>query len=61
MAVIPVPPLRRVDPRFAPGATEHVVIGEDDLHGNVPSGRFAGSNRTRDRKVSAHFRSQANR
>jgi hypothetical protein len=59
--VILVPPPRRTDPRFAPRATEHVVIKDNDLRGNVhPEGLFDQSG-ARNRTVSANFPSQANR
>jgi hypothetical protein len=59
--VILAPPPRRVDPRFAPTATEHVTIKENDLRGNVRAEGLLDQSGARDRMVSANLPSQANR
>jgi hypothetical protein len=59
--IILVPPPLRADPRFAPKATEHVVIRENDLRGNIQSEGLLDQSGARDRMISANFPSQANR
>lgn len=45
---------------FAPGATEHVVIRQNDLHGNIHPEGLPDRSWARDRMVSAHLPWQAN-
>jgi hypothetical protein len=59
--VILVPPPRRADPRFAPRATEHIVIKENDLRANLHSEGLLDQSGARDRMLSANLPSQANR
>jgi Right handed beta helix region len=56
--VIFAPPPRRADPRFAPRATEHVVVKENDLRGNVHGEGLLDQSGARDRIISANLKSQ---
>jgi hypothetical protein len=59
--VILAPPPARADPRFAAKTTEHVVIRDNDLRGNVHGEGLLDQSRARDRSVSANLPLQANR
>jgi hypothetical protein len=59
--IILTPPPRRADPRFAAKATEHVVIRENDLRGNIHPEGLLDESRARDKSISANLPSQANR
>jgi hypothetical protein len=53
--LILVPPPRRADPRFAPRATEHVVIKENDLRASLHSEGLLDQSGASDRMVSANL------
>ena len=59
--LILAPPPRRIDPRFAPKATEHVVVRDNDLRGNLHREGLLDESDARDRNVSGNLLSQANR
>ena len=59
--VILAPPPPRADPRFAAKATEHVVIRENDLRGNIHPGGLLDESRARDKSISANLPLQPNR
>src|SRR5205809_472999 len=58
--LILAPPPRRIDPRFAPKATEHVVVRDNDLRGNLHREGLLDESDARDRNVSGNLLSQAN-
>jgi len=59
--LILAPPPRRIDPRFAPKATEHVLARDNDLRGNLHREGLLDQSGARDRIVSANLPAQANR
>lgn len=59
--IILVPPPSRPDPRFSPRATEHVVVRENDLRGNIHPEGLLDQSGARDRIISGNLSSQANR
>jgi hypothetical protein len=60
-AIILVPPPLRADPRFVPKATEHVVIKENDLRGNVHPEGLLDQSGARDKITSGNLSGRANR
>jgi hypothetical protein len=60
-AIILVPPPARADPRFVPKATEHVVIKENDLRGNVHPEGLLDQSGARDKITSGNLSGRANR
>jgi hypothetical protein len=59
--VILAPPPVRVDPRFAPKATEHVVVRDNDLRGDLHPEGLLNQSHARDRMILANLPAQANR
>ena len=59
--VILAPPPVRVDPRFAPKATEHVVVRDNDLRGNLHPEGLLNQSHARERMILANLPAQANR
>ena len=59
--IILVPPPSRPDPRFSPRATDHVVIKENDLRGNIHPEGLLDESGARDRIVGGNLPPQANR
>ena len=59
--VILTPAPRRIDPRFAARATEHVIIKENDFRGNVHAEGLLDQSGAKDRVISANRASQTNR
>jgi hypothetical protein len=59
--VILAPPPLRADPRFAPKATEHVVVKENDLRRNLHGEGLLNQSGARDLNVSGNLPPQANR
>jgi hypothetical protein len=59
--IILAPPPTRVDPRFAPKATEHVVVRDNDLRGNFHPEGLLNQSQARDKMISANLPAQANR
>jgi hypothetical protein len=53
--LILAPPPRRIDPRFAPKATEHVVVRDNDLRGNLHREGLLDESGARDRNVSGNL------
>jgi hypothetical protein len=60
-AIILVPPPLKADPRFAPKATEHVVIRENDLRGNLHSEGLLDQSGARDKIIAGNLSGRANR
>jgi hypothetical protein len=59
--IIFAPPPTRPDPRFSPRATEHIVVRDNDLRGNIESGGLLDESMARDRLISGNLPPQANR
>ena len=59
--VILAPPPGRADSRFAPKATEHIVIQGNDLRGNLHPEGLLNQSTARDRLISANLPAHANR
>jgi parallel beta helix pectate lyase-like protein len=59
--VILTSPPMRPDPRFAARATDHVVIKENDLRGNIHPEGLLDESRARDRIIAGNLPPQANR
>jgi Right handed beta helix region len=53
--VILVPPPRRPDPRFMSKSTEHIVIRENDLRGNINSQGLLDQSGAREKLISANL------
>ena len=58
--VIFVPPARP-DPRFSPRPTEHIVVRENDLRGNIHSEGLLDQSGARDKTISGNLSGRANR
>jgi parallel beta-helix repeat protein len=58
--VILVPPARP-DPRFSPRPTEHIVVRENDLRGNIHSEGLLDQSGARDKIISGNLSGRANR
>jgi Right handed beta helix region len=59
--VILAPPPLRADPRFAPRATEHIVVRHNDLRGNLHPEGLLNQSHSRDTMIVANLPAQANR
>jgi len=51
----------RPDPRFSPRATEHIVVKENDLRGNIHSEGLLDQSGARDKIISGNLSGRANR
>lgn len=58
--VILAPPPTRADPRFAPKATEHVVVKQNDLRGNIHPEGLLDESGARDKLISSNVPPRAN-
>jgi hypothetical protein len=58
--VLLVPPPIRPDPRFSERGTQHVVVRENDLRGNIHSEGLLDQSQAQQRTISGNFPSQAN-
>jgi hypothetical protein len=59
--VILVSPPAKPDPRFAPKATEHIFVTNNDLRGNLRPEGLLDESRARDRRSSGNLPPRANR
>jgi hypothetical protein len=59
--VILVSPPARPDPRFEPKATEHIVVTNNDLRGNLRPEGLLDESRARNKRISGNLPAKANR
>lgn len=59
--IILAPPPLRADPRFAPKASEHIVVKQNDLRGNIHSEGVLDESGARDKIIARNLPATANR